>query len=36
MTKLRDEVSSEAGSPLNPAEREETDDDKKFCTVYVC
>ncbi len=33
IAKLRDEVSSEAGCPLTPAEREETDDDKKSCIV---
>ena len=37
MIKLRDEVSSEAGSPLTPAEKEEADDDKKSChNVFVC
>ncbi len=33
MIKLRDEVSSEVGSPLIPAEKEETDDDKNSYTV---
>ena len=37
MIKLRDEVSSEAGSPLTPTEKEEADDDKKSChSVFVC
>ncbi len=35
MEKLRDEVSSDAGSPLTPAEKEETDDDKNYVHI-VC
>ncbi len=37
MAKLRVDVSSEAGAPLIPADKEETDDEKKSYTrVCVC